>query len=75
MLQGSVTLYLHTNQLRLPYLHLGFKGFDKRRPPHGLGLNNVVVQQHLHLVYAAQNTDARVAVGDEGVVDGRNAGL
>ena len=50
-------------QLRLPEPHAVLKGPDVGRGPHGLRLDDLVVQQHLDVVEAAQDAGASGAPG------------
>mmetsp|Transcript_24998 Transcript_24998/g.71872 ORF Transcript_24998/g.71872 Transcript_24998/m.71872 type:complete len:360 (-) Transcript_24998:1877-2956(-) len=53
---------LDVDQLRLPILDLLLDGLDKGRAAHCLGLNDVVVQQCLHIVDALDQVGARLLV-------------
>ena len=50
-------------QLCLPESHTVLKGPDVGGGPHGLRLDDLVVQQHLDVVEAAQDAGARGAPG------------
>jgi len=47
------------------HLDIRLEGFDERRVPDGLCLDDVVIQQGLYLVHRAHDGDAGVAVGGQ----------
>ena len=42
-----------------------FKWLNERRPPHGLCLHYLIIQQHLNVVHRGQYGSARVTVWDD----------